>query len=345
MLKVFAQIILAGLLALSAAQAQEPGKPLPRVSLLYQMETRQIRTVWLQSLQAEARRALSEETIGHKGVVIADNQLRVNLRDASQMDVALPRLKMLASPLPGILLDGLFNQSPGLDLAVTDAGNGVIIIEPTAAGLANRIAAALGRTAEIVRLRIGPDGTGGATIELQEQDRIRIQVPEATAAEVKARVGVTAKLTFQLVDQSMPVHQAQAEGVPPGDLLLPDRDQPGQFVLVYKEAILRGDDLVDVYGSDHALSGPGGAAVYFEFNGKGAVRFARFTRENIGKPFAIVLDNKVISAPVIRSEIPGGHGMITGNFSLEEARRLALLLRSGALLAPLSIIEERTIEP
>jgi protein-export membrane protein SecD len=170
-----------------------------------------------------------------------------------------------------------------------------------------------------------------------------IQVPKLAAAEVKARVATTAKLTFQLVDLSITAERAQANGIPPDDLLLPDTSDPSRSVLVSKEVILSGDDLIDAQGSYHELSGGRAeAAVNFEFSSKGAATFARITRENIGKPFAIVLDNKVISAPVIRSEILGGRGQITGNFSPEEANRLAFLLRSGALPATLSLIEERS---
>jgi len=342
MVRMLARIVLGGILALGAAQAQDSRKPARQTSLLYQIDTTQITKVWLQALQRDARRALSEEKIGHKGVVIAENQVRVNLREPGQMDAALPRLKKLAAPLPGLLFDGLFNQSPGSDLAVTDAGNGVIIIEPTAPGLANRIATALSRSIEVIRMRADPGGTGEVSVERQGQDRILIQVPEPAAAEVKARVAVTAKLTFQLVDTSISVKQAQAEGVPPDDLLLPEASTTGRYVLVHKEVLLSGEGLIRAEGSVSWREEP---AVDFEFNVKGAVTFARITRENIGKPFAIVLDNKVLSAPVIRTEIPGGRGQITGNFRLEEANRLALLLRSGALPAALSLIEERTGEP
>jgi len=338
MVRALVYIVLGGFLALSAAQAQDAGKPVRRVSLLYQIGTDQITKAWLQSLQRDARRALREGNIGHRGVVIEGNQVQVKLADPGMMDVVLPRLKQLALPLPGTL----FSRSPGFDAAIADSGNGVIIIEPTVPGLQRRIETALSRTAEIVRHRADPDGKGEATVELQEPDRILIQVPETAAAEVKARLGVTAKLTFQLVDISISVEEAQAQGVPPDDLLLPDTEHPGRPMLVHKEVILSGDDLILVEGS---LKWHDMASVNFEFNGRGTAALARVSQENIGKPFAIVLDDKVISAPLIRSEIPGGRGEITGGFDLKEANRLALLLRSGALPAPLSLIEERTAEP
>jgi preprotein translocase subunit SecD len=345
--RAFAQIILGGVLALSAAQAQDSGKPAWGTSLLYQMDTAQVRTNWLQSLQRGARRALADESVAHKGVVIAENRILVNLRDARQIDVALARLKKLAAPL----FDPLFNTSPGFDLTITagvngtiTAGvNGVVVIEPTAPGLEDRIAKTLSRSIEVIRLRVDPNGTGDATVEPQGRDRILIQVAEPAAAEVKARVAITAKLTFQLVDISISPEQAQVEGVPPDDLLLSDTSNPARPVLVSKAVMLSGDDLVGAQALLDARTG--GSAVAFEFNARGADTLVRVSRENIGKPLAIVLDDKVISAPVIRSEIPGGYGEITGHFSVEEANRLAVLLRSGALPAPLSLIEERTSVP
>lgn len=316
--------------------------------LLYQIDTVQLKKDWLQSLQTDARRALSEEKVAHSGVVIAGNQVRVTLRDPEKMDVALARLKKLAQPLSASLLTGS-GSGAGLDLAVAGE-NGVITIEPTQAGIQRRIENSVTRAIEVIRRRVDPTGTTEATIQAQGgangKDRVLIQVPGLAPAEVKARVGTTAKLTFQLVDQSMTPEDAQANGVPPDDALLPDSEHPGRNVLVRKEVIVSGDDLVNAYaGYDSRSGGVGERAVDFEFNSKGAAAFARVTRENIGKPFAIVLDNKVISAPVIRSEIPGGRGQITGNFGLEEVNRLALLLRSGALPAALSIIEERSVGP
>jgi protein-export membrane protein SecD len=314
-------------------------------SLLYQIDTAQLKKDWLQSLQVEARRALSEERIAHNGAVIAGNQVRVTLREPGKADAALARLKQLAQPLSASLFTGS-SGGTGYDLSVSRGENGVITIEPAPPGLQRRIENAVIRSIEVIRRRIDPTGTTEATIQKEGQERILIQVPGLAPAEVKARVGTTAKLTFQLVDQSIPAEEAETSGVPPDDVLLSDTEHPGRSVLVHKEVIVSGDDLVNAYaGYDSRSGGVGERAVHFEFNSRGATAFARVTRENIGKPFAIILDNKVISAPYIRSEIPGGQGEITGNFSAEDVNRLALLLRSGALPAALSIIEERSVGP
>ena len=336
------------------AWAQLPRMPLGLdlrggTHLLYQIDTAQLRKDWLQSIQTETRRALSEEKIAHSGVVIAGNAVRITLRDAEKMQAALTRLKALAQPLSASLLTGA-SSGAGMDLSVQGGENGVITIEPTPAGMQHRVENAITRSIEVIRRRVDPTGTTEATIQAQGgangKDRILIQVPGLAPEEVKTRVGTTAKLTFQLVDGSMSAEDAEANGVPPDDMLLPDAEHPGRKILLHKEVIVSGDDLVNAYaGYDNRAGGIGERAVDFEFNSKGAASFARVTRENIGKPFAIVLDNKVISAPVIRSEIPGGRGQITGNFSQEEVNRLALLLRSGALPAALSIIEERSVGP
>ncbi len=350
---------LPNLIPISTYDSLPPWAQLPRMPLgldlrggthlLYQIDTPQLRKDWLQSIQTEVRRALSEEKIAHSGVVIAGNSVRITLRDPDKMQAALSRLKTLAQPLSASLLTSTPGGS-GMDLSVQGGENGVITIEPTPAGMQRRVENAITRSIEVIRRRIDPTGTTEATIQAQGgangKDRILIQVPGLAPEEVKARVGTTAKLTFQLVDTSMSAEDAEANGVPPDDVLLPDAEHPGRKILLHKEVIVSGDDLVNAYaGYDNRAGGVGERAVDFEFNSKGAASFARVTRENIGKPFAIVLDNKVISAPVIRSEIPGGRGQITGNFSLDEVNRLALLLRSGALPAALSIIEERSVGP
>ncbi|MBJ7533674.1 protein translocase subunit SecD [Rhodomicrobium vannielii ATCC 17100] len=317
--------------------------------LLYQIDTAQLKKDWLQSIQTESRRSLSEARVAHSGVVIAGNQVRVNLRDPANTDAALTKLKTLAQPLSTSLLTSSGGDT-GMDVAVQSTQPGVITLEPTQAGIQRRIENAISRSIEVIRRRVDPQGTTEATIQAQGgangKDRILIQVPGLAPDEVKSRVGTTAKLTFQLVDSSMSAEDAKDHGVSPDSQLLPDQERPGQFVLVHKEVIVSGDDLVNAYaGYDSRAGGIGERAVDFEFNSRGAAAFARVTRENIGRPFAIILDGKVISAPVIRSEIPGGRGQITGNFGVEETNRLALLLRSGALPAALSIIEERSVGP
>ncbi|MBT4567661.1 MAG: protein translocase subunit SecD [Marinovum sp.] len=193
---------------------------------------------------------------------------------------------------------------------------------------------------EIIRRRIDEVGTREPTIQRQGSLRILIQVPGiGSAAELKELIGTTAQLTFQPV-----IGPASDADTDPGfgNELLPSLDEPGRFYILDAAPVVTGEDLVDAQPSFDQNGRP---AVNFRFNPSGARRFGDYTAENIGEPFAIVLDGEVISAPVIQSHIPGGSGIITGSFSVEESSNLAILLRAGALPAGLDFLEERTIGP
>jgi protein-export membrane protein SecD len=203
---------------------------------------------------------------------------------------------------------------------------------------------ALLRSVNVIRKRVAPEGGGNATVTAEGQDGIVVQLAGLDASEVKARIAIPAKLTFPLVDDTMSPEAAQANGVPPDDHLLPGAEHPGHFVLVHREVLVSGDGIVDANARYGNPAGGPDRAVDFEFNARGGAVFARITRENIGKQLAIVLDGKVLSAPRIVTEIPGGRGQLFGGFKPEEVTRLALVLRFGPLPAPLTLVEERTIE-
>ena len=193
---------------------------------------------------------------------------------------------------------------------------------------------------EIIRRRIDEVGTREPTIQRQGNDRILVQVPGVgSAQEVKDIIGTTAQLTFQPV-----IGRAGSASDSPGtgNEILPSIDEPGTFYVLGRAAVVTGEELVD---AQPAFDQNGQPAVNFRFNVSGARKFGDYTLENIGRPFAIVLDDEVISAPVIQSHIPGGSGIITGNFTVEESTNLAVLLRAGALPAELTFLEERTIGP
>ena len=183
-------------------------------------------------------------------------------------------------------------------------------------------------------------GTREPTIQRQGTDRILIQVPGiGSAQELKDLIGTTAKLTFHAV-----VSRGAAEGdrVDSDQLLVPSMDEAGVNYILERSPVVSGDDLVD---SQPAFDQNGRPAVTFRFNPSGARLFGNFTSNNIGAPFAIVLDDEVVTAPVIQSAITGGSGQITGNFTVEEANRLSILLRAGALPAEMTFLEERTVGP
>ena len=193
---------------------------------------------------------------------------------------------------------------------------------------------------EIVRRRIDEVGTREPTIQRQGADRIVIEVPGiGSAAELKAIIGTTAQLTFNPV-----VNRTQDANASPGvgNKLVPSLDEPGQYYIIESAPVVTGEDLVDAQPSFDQNGNP---AVSFRFNTAGARRFGDYTAENIGSPFAIVLDDEVVSAPVIQSHIPGGSGIITGRFDVEESTNLAVLLRAGALPAQLVFLVEETVGP
>jgi len=200
----------------------------------------------------------------------------------------------------------------------------------------------LEKSIEIVRRRVDETGTREPIIQMQGVDRILLQVPGLqNPAELKELLGKTAKMTFHLMDEDDPF--AMTTKIAKSDsMILSDvaKDSTRRYV-VKKHIELSGEMLTDSQVTfDQAQP-----VVSFKFNNLGGKKFAQITTENIGKPFAVVLDGKVITAPRINSQILGGAGIITGNFTVPEANELALLLRSGALPAPLTIVEERTVGP
>ena len=193
---------------------------------------------------------------------------------------------------------------------------------------------------EIVRRRIDEVGTREPTIQRQGADRILIQVPGiGSAAELKSLIGTTAQLTFNAV-----VSRTTDAGAQPGprQVILPSMDESGVYHIVEQTPVVTGEELVDAQPSFDQNGQP---AVSFRFDTTGARKFGDYTAANIGAPFAIVLDNEVISAPVIQAHIAGGSGIITGNFTVEESTELAVLLRAGALPAEMTFLEERTVGP
>src|SRR5438094_512912 len=232
------------------------------------------------------------------------------------------------------------------DLAVEIAPDGTGTMKFSAAATETRRRQAVEQSIEIIRRRIDETGTKEPTIQREGQDRILVQLPGVDNPQrIKDLLGRTAKLTFQLVDQSVTVEDARRGRLPPGDEILPSVDEgrgrgggAGSYV-VRKRVMVGGDTLTDAQATFQNNE----PVVSFKFDSIGGKKFGDATRENCGKPFAIVLDNKVMSAPVIREPILGGSGIISGSFTVQSASDLALLLRAGALPAPISILEERTV--
>jgi protein-export membrane protein SecD len=209
--------------------------------------------------------------------------------------------------------------------------------------LEDRKRAAIQQSLEIVRRRVDETGTKEVTIQRQGEDRILVQIPGLTDPErLKALLGKTAKLAFRFIDEESSPSDAEQGRLPATSELLPGDEQGrGASVkyVVRKRVMVSGENLVDAQPTFQN----GQPVVSFRFDSVGARRFGEATRDNVGKLFAIVLDNRVISAPVIREPILGGAGVISGSFTTQSAQDLALLLRAGALPAPLKVLEERSV--
>lgn len=290
----------------------------------------------LDSLWPEVRDALRRERdiVGTvRRVDGPPDELHVRISETAGMARALQVVRDLARPV--VTLTGVGAQ----DLDVRAEGDTLIITLSVAERTATN-ERTMQQSLEIIRRRVDEVGTREPTIQRQGERRILIQVPGlGSADELKALIGTTARLTFHPV-----VGRTDDPRAAPGaqNLLIPSMDDPGRFYIVERSPVVTGEELVD---AQPAFDQNGAPAVNFRFNPSGGRKFGRYTAENIGSPFAIVLDNEVISAPVIRDHIPGGSGIITGRFTVEETTQLAVLLRAGALPAEMVFLEERTIGP
>jgi protein-export membrane protein SecD len=310
--------------------------------LLYQMDEKELVQDWLKNIRGDVRDALRKERINYSGLRISlpNRTVGVRIRDEKDFDRAFNRLRELSVPLSNALV---FSGQLGNSLEVKRGDGGQISLTITDQGLFQRIGSAIEASIETVRRRIDAFGTTEPTIQRQGRDRILVQVPGIKdVSRLKSLVGETGKLEFHLVDTASDVQQAQRTGrAPPGTELLPSEDGFSSAYLIKSRAMVTGENLVDARpGFDQRTNEP---VVTFRFDSAGARRFGRVTQSNVGRPFAIVLDKKVISAPVIREPILGGTGQISGNFTVQEANDLSVLLRSGALPAKLTILEERTV--
>lgn len=304
--------------------------------LLAEVKVADVYDTRIKSMWPEVRDLLREERATIGTIRLQDSApgiMRVRISKPDQVQQAASLVRGLARPVASVAAAG---QS---DITVRVEGADIIVELSEAEKLATD-EQTVRQALEIIRRRIDEVGTREPTIQRQGADRILIQVPGiGSAAELKEIIGTTAQLTFHPVVG----RGADAEANPgPGNEIVPALDQEGVFYSVESAPVVTGDELVDAQPSFDQNGRP---AVSFRFNVGGARKFGDYTAENIGSPFAIVLDGEVVSAPVIQSHIPGGSGIITGNFTVEESTNLAVLLRAGALPAGLEFLEERTIGP
>ncbi|HEX5318986.1 MAG TPA: protein translocase subunit SecD [Stellaceae bacterium] len=283
----------------------------------------------LNTIVDSVRNKLRDAHIGYTGLAVDKDAIVFTLREPERTEDAK---KALGTIDPELVVD------------IGAGGAGTIRFNSIAAN--SRRQQAVAQSIEIIRRRVDETGTKEPTIQSQGTNRILVQLPGIDNPEhVKQLLGRTAKLTFQLVDTTVTLDDARRGRMPPGDEILNSqesgRGNNAPAYVVHKRVMVGGDTLTDAQATFQNNE----PVVSFRFDAAGAKRFGDATRENVGKPFAIVLDNKVISAPVIREAILGGSGIISGSFTVQSASDLALLLRAGALPAPITILEERTVGP
>ncbi|MBN9670482.1 protein translocase subunit SecD [Roseibium aggregatum] len=309
--------------------------------LLYEVDEQDYVQKRMKTLVSDIRTTLREDPrIGYTGLGVQGDTAQVRIRDLTRLDEAEERLQPLINPL----VSNLFGGQPVNEFEISVSEDGLIRFSYTEEGLNDRMAAIVQQSIEVIRRRVDELGTTEPNIQRQGSGRILVEAPgESDPERLKDLVGQTAQLTFHMVDTSMSGEQALQNRPPAGTVVLLSVDDPPFPYLLEESPLLSGEDLVDAQVSfDQRTNEP---VVNFRFNQSGARKFAQITQQNVNRPFAIVLDDEVISAPVIREPITGGSGQISGNFTVDGANDLAVLLRAGALPAKLTVIEERSIGP
>jgi preprotein translocase subunit SecD len=301
-------------------------------SLLMEVDTPSLKAERLTNLAEEAGDALREQNLVYDGLGRQGDAVVVHILNPADMGKAFQALAKLSQPL---------QNSAARDLDVTTRPGQVVQLALSSQAVQAEVSKAVAQSIEKIRRRVDALGTQEPSIAPQGADRISIEAPGASDPErLKALIGQTAKLTFQMVDDQVGPQDQAAGRIPPDDELLQSQNAQEGPTVVKRRVIVSGDMLTDAsQGFDPQSGAP---VVNFRFNGLGAKRFAEAT-QNIGKRFAIVLDGKVLEAPTINGVIPGGSGYIIGSFTPQSANDLAVLLRAGALPVKLNTIQQSTV--
>jgi len=283
------------------------------------------------TVSTELRRAKPRIEIGD--ISTTGSRLSFMVRDPTRVDAAVERLRALTQP---VALTGARDW----DVNVVDSTR--IVLTPTKSGSAKALRDAMTVARDVVRRRIDPQGTKEVTVINQGERRILVQVPGVEDPEaLKALIGQTARLEFKLVDLTADPAQVAEGRAPAGSQVLPLADGTGAMA-VKRRVMVSGDQLTD---AKQTFDQDGQPVVSITFNSAGSRRFGRVTQENVNKPFAIILDERILSAPNINEPILGGQAQISGSFTVESANALAISLASGKLPVKLNVIEERTVGP
>jgi len=309
--------------------------------LLLEVDLNQVQKDQLENLIGDIRASLRKNHIAFRNVQIAGDSVSLEIMDPAEFDQAKT---LIAALNPALNASVFASGSKAYDLLTP--GNSTIVMRMTETFKNETQNDILGQSVEVVRRRIDQLGTREPSIERQGDNRIVVQVPGlGDPAHLVALLGKTAKMTFQMVDMNAQVDQAEKGNVPIGEEYLPmDHPTPQEpGLVVEKHVVVSGDKLTGARADTNQSTGQ--TVVAFTFNNVGAKEFGNATKDNIGRRFAIILDKKIIEAPVIKDAILTGSGEIEGNFTFQTANDLAVLLKAGALPAPLKVIEQRTTGP
>ena len=304
--------------------------------LLYSVDTVALRNERLTNMAEDIRTTLHDKQIAFTDLAVNNGEIGLRVTDPAQVNDAVNLLRRtVGAPLAGV--------AGGRDVTVATQADQRLRVAFVPEAFDAEASKAVEQNIEVIRRRVDKTGAKEFNPVRQGKDRIVIEAAgENDPEKMKSLIGQTAKLTFQMVDETADPAEVAAGRIPPGDEVVVSTDGIAPSYIVSRRKPITGEMLTDAQpGFDQ--QGGGGSLVQFRMNGLGARRFADITRQNVGKRFAIILDKKVISAPVIQGPIPGGQGNITGRFTPESANELSVLLRAGALPAPMKVEEQRTV--
>jgi preprotein translocase subunit SecD len=301
--------------------------------ILLKVDADALREAILTGLRDDVRRVLREERIPLGGFAARDGSLEVRIREAKDRERTLTALAALAGA----------SASSGRHVEIAASGEELIRVTPTEAGFAERLRALRQQSIEVIEQRLGSLGVAASGVQKDGDERIRVLLPGVSDPErLGAIFDKRSRIAFRLVDVTMTAEAALQDRPPAGSEVLYELNSKLPHLLA-KQVAIDGGEIADAApGFDQRTHEP---IVTFRFNAAGTRRFARVTQENIGRPFGVVLDDEVIAAPIIREPILGGSGQISGSFTLEDANRIAMAMRSGALPGHLVVVEQQVVEP
>jgi preprotein translocase subunit SecD len=306
--------------------------------ILFKVDSDALREAVVTDLRDDVVRIVREDRIPYGGLAMRDGGVEVRIADANNRQRLVSKLMPSAASAPSTASA----PSGGGKIDIADRGDGLIRLTPTDSGFAERLHGLVADSVDMIEQDLRNNGIRQAGLQPEGPDRIRVLLPGVRDPEqVAAVIARKARIAFRLVETSMTAAQAVQGSPPPGSEVLTDFKTKAPYLLS-KDIAVDGDDIIE--------AAPGFAPqgqqpiVSFRFNARGTRRFAHVTADNIGRPFAVVIDDQVVSVPVIREPITGGSGQISGNFTIEDANTIAMLMRSGTLPGRLTVVDQQAVE-